>query len=224
MTAMAERVDPLSVVLVDDHPLWRETLAKVLRRRGSIDVVAEASTGEEALAVVSHHRPNVVVMDVDMPELDGIETVRRLRESGSTAAVLMLSASEERNTMVAAVEAGATGYVVKTAGAGEVADAVERVAGGEVVLPPDAARTVLDAMRSGTGGADLGGLTPAEVDVLGHMAAGRSNQAIAGELSISAKTVEARVTSIYAKLGLEPDPSAHRRVLAVMRWLDRHGR
>lgn len=223
---MAEptEVEPISVLLVDDHPLWRESLAKILRRRPGIEVVAEVGTGEEAISAVVAHGPDVVVMDVDMPGIGGIDAVERLRSDDPALAILMLSASSERSTVVAAVTAGAAGYLVKTAGAAEVADAVTRVHRGELVLPPTMAQAVLSSLRSnGASVTGLDALTDAETAVLERMAEGRSNQAIAGELHIAVKTVEARVTSIYTKLGLQPDAADHRRVLAVVEWLRGQG-
>lgn len=213
----------IRVLLVDDHPLWRETLRKVLQRHSRIEVVAGASTGPQALQLAEQHRPDVVLMDIDLPGLDGIQATVRLRGDLPGISVLMLSAATDRSVVIDAVRAGASGYLVKTAGASEVADAVIRVSEGELAFSPELAPVVLAAVRGGTlddAVAGIDALTDGERLVLDLMAAGRSNQAIADHLHVSLKTVEARVTSIYGKLELEPAAGDHRRVLAVLQYLD----
>jgi CheY-like chemotaxis protein len=138
------------VLIVDDHPLWRETLRKVLEHAGSA-VVAEASDGVEALEVASRRPADVVLMDIDMPEMDGIEATRRLVGKRPDAKVLVLSSSDERDDVIAAVAAGASGYLLKTADASEIVDAVRRVAAGEPVFPPPLSTLVLSELRAALG-------------------------------------------------------------------------
>ena len=137
----------VSLMLVDDHPMWRQTLKQVLEHKGVAKVVAEASDGQEAVDLARRTRLDIVVMDIDLPSLDGVEATRRLLADRPDLKVLVLSASDARAQVLAAVRAGASGYLVKTAGPGEVAEAVQRVRAGELVFPPALAGVVLDELR-----------------------------------------------------------------------------
>lgn len=212
----------IDVLLVDDHPLWRDTLMKVLQREEDLHVVGAAGSGEEALLALGRGVPDVVVMDVDLPGMDGIEATSAVRDLHPGIAIVMLSASDDRDQVVDALRAGANGYLVKTAGAREIALAIKRVHAGELALPPDLAQYVFQQLH-GRGDPTVTGLlalTDAEREVLELMATGRTNRAIADQLHLSTKTIEARVTAIYTKLGLEQDAADHRRVLAVVQYLD----
>jgi DNA-binding NarL/FixJ family response regulator len=146
----------ISVLLVDDHPLWRETLRKVLEKKGVAVVVEEASDGAEALDKAAAVQPEVVVMDLELPGIDGIETTRQLIEVLRDVKVLVLSGSSERKSVVDAVRAGAAGYLLKTSGATEITDAIGRVARGEMVFPPALAEVVLNELRRDPGTAVSG--------------------------------------------------------------------
>ena len=137
----------IPIMLVDDHPLWRETLRKVLEHKGVGKVIAEASDGEEALAVAPRVAAEVMIMDIDLPSISGIETTRRLIAQRPDLKVLVLSGSSERSDVVDAVEAGASGYLLKTAGSAEIADAVRRIHAGELVFPAAIADIVLEEFR-----------------------------------------------------------------------------
>ncbi|MBW3662790.1 MAG: response regulator transcription factor [Actinobacteria bacterium] len=136
-----------TVMLVDDHPLWRETLRKVIERQGAGQVIAEADDGESAVEAITGAAPDVVVMDVDLPGIDGVAATRRIVAELPTVRVLFLSSFDDRAKVVGAVEAGASGYLLKTAGAPEVADAIRRVAAGELVFPPHLAEVLLSQIR-----------------------------------------------------------------------------
>lgn len=138
------------VVIVDDHPLWRETLRKVLERSGA-EVVAEAADGPEAVTTVEAHRPDIVVMDMALPTMHGADATRAIVERDPSIKVMVLSSLEDRASVTRAVRAGACGYLLKTAGAREVADAVLRVAAGELVFPHDVADAVLAELRRRSG-------------------------------------------------------------------------
>ena len=222
----------IRLILADDHPLWRDTLKGLLEHGGTASVVAEAGTGDEALEAAKTVRADVVLMDIDMPERDGIDAARAITEMDNGPKVLMLSSIKERDEVVASVRAGASGYVLKTAGRDEVADAVRRVHDGELVFPPELASMVLAELRGSSGGSTaqpaepgaVASLTPRERDVLALIAEGASNQAIAARLHLSAKTIEAHIGAIFTKLGLESSSDQHRRVQAAVRFLTESGR
>ena len=226
------RDDAPTVVVVDDHPLWRQTLSSVIERGAAGRVIAEAADGETALRLVERLRPDLVVMDMHLPGMSGAAATAAVVEHHPTTRVLVLSSSDERSSVIDAVRAGAAGYLLKTAEAEEIYDAIRRVLRGELVFPPALASFVLEELRSagldGVGGAParhrtagsaLDGLTEREREVLQLMAEGRSNQAIADRLFVSGKSVESNVARIFSKLGLEVAPDDHRRVLAVVAYL-----
>lgn len=141
--------ETISVMVVDDHPMWRQTLRKVLERSRVGIVVAEASDGEEAVARAKETKPDVAVMDLALPNMNGIEATRRLVGMLRTIKVLVLSASDREADVLEAIQAGASGYLLKTAVPTEVVDAVRRIYRGEVVLPPQLADVVLSQLRTG---------------------------------------------------------------------------
>lgn len=228
MTRAAGSSHPLlRVVLADDHPLWRSTLKAVIDRSRFAVVVGEAAEGAAVVDVVASTRPDVVVMDIDMPDVDGVEATRRLLSAEATTKVLILSASDDPADVSRALKAGASGYLLKTSDSADIRDAVKRVAAGELVLPPTLASVVLSELRGDQAPparrrADdpLEQLTEREREILALMAQGCSNQAIAGRLHLSPKTVEAHSGAIFSKLGVDASPTAHRRVLAVVTYLE----
>lgn len=214
-------------MVVDDHPLWRRTMREVFEETDRVEVVADASEGHEALRRVASARPDVVLMDVDMPGLDGVEATRAIIEAHPGTKVLVLSASDARADVIDSLSAGASGYLLKTCGANDIRDGVVRVAAGEVVLPPSLAAYVVDSLRAPKAGGGVGtveGLSEREREILGLMAQGCSNSAICASMHLSAKTVEGYIASIFTKLGLEPAPDRHRRVLAVLRYVEAHAK
>jgi DNA-binding NarL/FixJ family response regulator len=214
----------IKLMIVDDHPLWRNSLRQVLEHKKAATIVAEASNGAEALEIARRAKPDVIVMDMDLPNMNGIDATKQLLGELPEVKVLFLSALDTRDKVLEAVEAGASGYLIKTASPDEIASAVRRVHSGEAVFAPSLARAVLDEFRRlSTGGVRRGKpldtLTPREREVLKLMAEGRSNRAIGERLHLSSKTVEAHVASIFMKLGLQEAPDDHRRVLAVVTYL-----
>ena len=189
------------VVIADDHPVFRHGLRAVLAADG-VDVVADAATGAEAVAAAREHAPDVVLMDVSMPDGDGIEATREIAAVAPDVAVLMLTMSEEDDALVAALRAGARGYLVKGTGAEEIGRAVRSVADGELIIGAAmAARMTSWLTRPGAAGADpFPELTARERDVLDLMARGRSNEQIARVLGLSAKTVRNHVSNVLTKL------------------------
>ena len=195
-----------SVVVADDQQLVREGLRLILELAG-IDVLGEAADGEEAVRLVLDQRPDVVLMDLRMPRVDGIEATRRIHDAGSTTRVLVLTTFEGEELTFRALQAGACGYLLKDAGGARLVSAVEAAAAGEMPLAPEVvARLVASYVRrpptAPPGDARLTPLSERERDVLALIGAGRSNPEIAGALFISPATVKTHVRHILAKLDL----------------------
>jgi DNA-binding NarL/FixJ family response regulator len=201
-----------TVVLVDDQQLVREGLRLILELAG-IDVVGEAGDGEEGVRLVLDLRPDVVLMDLRMPRMDGIEATRRLHGAGSTTRVLVLTTFEGEELTFRALQAGAAGYLLKDAGGTRLVSAVEAAAAGEMPLAPEVvARLVASYVERPPSPpedpARLAPLSERERDVLALIGAGRSNPEIAAELFISLATVKSHVRHILAKLDLRDRPQA----------------
>ena len=209
----------IRVVLVDDHAVVREGLARLVDGSADMEVVGTAADGSEAVAVVDRLRPDVVLMDLQMPGTDGVAATRALTELGVAAQVLVLTSFSDEERIVAALDAGAVGYLLKDAEADDVLDGIRAVSRGESPIHPRAARALLGARRSAgrdTVGDPGGGLTPREREVLSLVAAGLANKQIARRLGISDRTVKAHLTSVFARLGVED------RTQAAL-WAQRHG-
>lgn len=214
----------IGILIVDDHPLWRQTLRQVIEHKKAGTIVGEASDGSEAIESARRLVPDVVVMDMDLPKTNGVEATQTILQELPETKVLFLSAEDSREKVLEAVEAGASGYLIKTAEPSEIVDAVRRVNTGEAVFTPSLAAVVLDEFRRLSAGktrkrGPLDALTDRERDVLRLMAEGRSNLAIGQALYLSPKTVETHVARIFQKLDLTEAPDDHRRVLAVVTYL-----
>ncbi|MCP9973310.1 response regulator transcription factor [Streptomyces somaliensis DSM 40738] len=205
------------VLLVDDHQVVRRGLRTFLEVQEDIEVVGEAADGAEGVARTEELRPDVVLMDVKMPGTDGIEALRRLRELGNPAKVLIVTSFTEQRTVVPALRAGAAGYVYKDVDPDALAGAIRSVHAGHVLLQSEVAEALLsqDEANGGQGGRG-GTLTEREREVLGLIADGRSNREIARALVLSEKTVKTHVSNILMKLDL-----ADRTQAAL--WAVRHG-
>ncbi len=205
---------PVRVLVVDDLRVVREGLQMLLGLLDTVEVVGTAADGEEALEQVTADPPDVVLMDLNMPRLDGIEATRRLAVSHPHVPVVVLTTLSDDQQVFAARQAGARGYLTKDAGAAEIENAILTAARGQASLDPDVQRRLLDALRAGSafgvpapGPAPLpgtlpDGLTAREAEVVQLIAAGRSNTEIAGELFVSTATVKTHVNHIFAKTGL----------------------
>lgn len=194
----------IRVVVVDDHQIVRDGLSALLGALAGLEVVGAAADGRDALHVVAETTPDVVVMDIQMPGLDGIEATRFITQRQPGVRVVMLTMNEDDDTVLAAIRAGASGYLLKGSGADEVHNAVRAAAAGGMVFGAALAGRVASYFAGGRSAPQqedpFPDLTDRERDVLEMLAAGRSNDAIAGELFVSNKTVRNTVSSIYAKL------------------------
>jgi DNA-binding NarL/FixJ family response regulator len=193
----------IRVLLADDHVLVRQGIRQFLEDEGNIEVVAEADDGAQALRLVDEHRPDVAVLDVRMPEVTGVEATRRIKERVPEVRVLILTAYDDDPYVFALLQAGADGYVLKTASADELVRAVRTVHAGQSALSPEIASKVVRQMASGRpAGAvqQVESLTERELDVLRLAAQGRTNRAIGSELGISHRTVQGHLASVYGKL------------------------
>ncbi|MFB9237938.1 response regulator [Plantactinospora siamensis] len=194
-------------MVVDDHPMWRDSVARDLSDAG-FEVVAALGEGRQAVRLAASTAPDVVVLDLQLPDLSGVEVVRGLREVRPAARVLMLSASGERQDVLDAVKAGATGYLVKSAGREEFLDAVRRTAEGDAVFTPGLAGLVLGEYRrlaaqpTVPDTEDRPRLTERETEVLRLVAKGLSHRQIAQRLSLSPRTVQNHVQNTLQKLQL----------------------
>jgi DNA-binding NarL/FixJ family response regulator len=186
----------LSILLVDDHALVRKGFRRMLEDDPAISVVGEASTGAEAVKLALQLKPKVVVMDCALPDISGIEAMRRIRAKMRDATVLMLSMHSEDTLVRQALEAGARGYILKNAMELDLASAIKRVAEGQLVLDSQLAKP-----QELKGERDTG-LTSRELEVLRHIVAGKSNKEIAAELGLSANTVAVHRANIMDTLGI----------------------
>jgi DNA-binding NarL/FixJ family response regulator len=191
----------IRVVLADDHVVVRRGLAVLLDTLTGITVVGEAGNGREALDRVAAEHPDVVVMDLRMPEVDGVEATRAVVERFPSTAVLVLTMFSEDTLVAEAIRAGARGYLLKTADQYEIERALHAVAAGQVIFSGDVARGVLAGGDRPAPGV-LGGLSPREREILDLLADGVNNATIAGALFLSKKTVANHLSAIFQKLGV----------------------
>ena len=196
--------EPIRVVVVDDHQIVRDGLVALLGALDGLEVVGTAADGKEALHVVTETSPDVVIMDIQMPELDGIEATRFITGRQPAPRVVMLTMNEDDDTVLSAIRAGASGYLLKGSSATEVQNAVRAAAAGGMVFGAalaDRVATYFAAARPGAQADEpFPDLSDRERTVLDLLAAGKSNDAIARELFVSGKTVRNTVSSIYTKL------------------------
>lgn len=209
----------IRVLLADDHRLFREGVASLLARVDDIELVGEAATGEEAIRLATECAPDVVLMDLNMPEVDGIEATRAIVEGHPVIGVIVVTMLEDDESVFAALEAGAQGYVLKDADRGELLRAIRAAARGEALLGAKLVKRVLGRVSQPSAAAPstmeahapspdrltppLDRLTPRELEVLDLIAGGMRNRDIAARLVITEKTVGNHISSIFMKLGVE---------------------
>jgi DNA-binding NarL/FixJ family response regulator len=203
----------IRVLLADDHGVIRDGLGRLIAALDDIELVGVAVDGADAIARCRETHPDVVVMDLDMPRVDGIEATRTIAAEFAGTAVLVLTSFSDRTRILGALDAGACGYLLKDAASGDVAEGIRAAARGESPLDPRAARTILNARAEPD---PLGALSDREREVLALLGEGLPNKLIARRLEITEKTVKSHVTRIFRELGVSD------RTQAAL-WVERHG-
>jgi len=203
----------IRLLIADDHAVVRTGLRQLLSTFDDVELVGEAANGEEAVALCDERHPDVVLMDLEMPVVDGIEATRRIVAAHPGLAIVVLTSFSDRDEILRALDAGAVGYLLKDADPAEIVKAVEAAARGEAPLDPRAGRALLSARTSTS---PLDELSDREREVLAMVARGLPNKLIARELSISEKTVKAHLTSVFRTLGVTD------RTQAAL-WAERNG-
>ena len=191
-------------MVADDHPVVRRGIVALLEAEANIEVVADVADGRAAVDAALRLRPSAVVMDLRMPEMDGVAAIETIRAEWPEAPVLVLTTYDTDEAIVRAVEAGASGYLLKDAPPEALVDAVRRAAAGETVLAPPVAKRLVERMRQ----PDAGALSGRELEILREVAGGNTNAAIAARLHISQATVKTHLLHIYDKLGVSDRAAA----------------
>jgi two-component system nitrate/nitrite response regulator NarL len=213
--------EPIRVLVVDDHEMFSDALSLLLDRQPELELVGAVGDAEGALERARELQPDVVLMDLDLPGMDGVEATRRMRDVAPNAKVVIVTAMSSPALITSALAAGACGYVQKTRAVDDLLEVVRRAAAGEIVMPASDLQLVLEQLRGGESphpiaGIALGRLTARETEILRALAAGEATSSIATTLGISPLTVQSHVKSILAKLGV------HSKIEAVtLAW--RHG-
>ncbi len=197
--------DQIRVVIADDHAVFRQGTRELLAREADIQVVGEAANGEEAVRVVNERRPDVAILDISMPVLNGIDATRQIKLESPETRILILTAYDYDEYVIAMLDAGAAGYILKTANYTDVVSAVRRVYEGEAVLDPAVAPKVWSHFTAKSKGVRASGpasLSEREIEVLLHAARGASNKEIALALGVSWRTIQTHLRSIFTKLAV----------------------
>lgn len=210
-----KKVEPITVVLCEDHLIVREGLRKILEAERDIEVIGEASTGREAVAMARKSRPDVMVMDIAMPLLNGLEAARQIHKAVPKSKVLILSAHDDDPYIEKVMELGVAGYLIKQTSAALLAEAIRTVHDGETIFSPDIAKKLHHQKRTSRGSKDSAvkgsaRLTPRETEVLQLVAEGMANKQVGVELGISIKTVEKHRDNLMRKLDIHDTASLTR--------------
>ncbi|HSM59078.1 MAG TPA: response regulator transcription factor [Candidatus Sulfomarinibacteraceae bacterium] len=192
--------ETITVLVVDDHAIVREGLCTLLAEAPDVVVVGEARDGEEAITKALHHRPDVILMDLVMPEMDGIAATKQIRQKAPSCQVVVLTSFSEDQRVPNAIQAGAVGYLMKDVLKAELLQAIRAAAGGEPALHPEAQRQLMRQVAAPEEPDLLGTLTEREMEVLELIAQGRSNREIAAALSLTEGTVKGYVSAVLSKL------------------------
>ena len=198
--------DRINLLIVDDHPIVRDGLVAILTTQPDFQIIGEAASGQEALALFQQDQPDVVLLDLEMPEMDGVELIRQLRVARPDVKTVVFTAFDTDERILSALQAGAKGYLLKGAPRAELFDAIRIVHRGGSLLQPVVASRLLNQIATPATGGQVGGelveeLTPREHEVLVLLAQGKQNKEIAAELTIAERTVKFHISSIFGKLG-----------------------
>jgi DNA-binding NarL/FixJ family response regulator len=197
-----------TVLLVDDHPLVRAGLRTIIEATGDVTVVGEAADGRDLVALVDRLAPDVVLMDLSMPHVDGVDATKALRAEDSPAAVVVLTSFAETERVHAALEAGAVGYLLKDSEPSEVVGAIRAAAAGHAPIDPRVARALLPQAASAASHDPLVGLSAREREVLALVAKGMANKQVARVLGISERTVKVHLGNVFREIGVADRTSA----------------
>jgi DNA-binding NarL/FixJ family response regulator len=211
-------MNKIRILIADDHTLVREGTRERLEREEDFEVVGEAADGEEAVKLAQELKPNVAIIDIAMPNLNGIEATKQIKANQPATSILVLSAYDNDQYIYAVLEAGASGYLLKNVRGAQLVDAIRDVSAGEVVLDPHVARKVVQWFSSMSHGKSVVEGLPdhfsdRELEVLGLAAKGMSNKEIARELALSVRTVQSHLGNIFDKLGVSSRTEAVLRAL-----------
>lgn len=195
----------IRILIADDHGVMRAGLRAILEDEPSIEVVGEAASGEEVLHKTEVLLPDIILLDIGMPGMDGIEAARQLKKSASKAKILILSVYEDESLLREAIRAGASGYIVKKAAGEELLDAIRAVSRGYMYVHPSITRLLVSdlSQEADAGKTALETLTPRELEIMGYIIRGFTNRQIAETLFISSRTVEGHRASLFNKLGMK---------------------
>jgi len=210
--------DSIRVILADDHAVVRKGIREFLTEPGDIEVVAEAADGAEAIALLEQEQPDVAVLDIQMPKRSGIDVCRHVRAQRWPIGVLILTAYDDDPYVLAVLQAGANGYVLKTADADDIIQAVRDVHEGKSALDPVIARKLMAQLAGRAENKPIESLTPRETDVLKLAARGYTNKAIGAQLHLSDRTVQGHLANIYGKLHVATRTEAVMRAVSLG-WL-----
>ena len=198
-------MDKIKILIADDHPMIRTGLHSLLDMEEDLEVVGEASDGEEAVTLAGKLRPDVIIMDIVMPKLNGVEATKLIKRETPTTTVIILTAYTDIDYILGLLEAGASGYILKDAHGNELVDAIRAVRSGESVLDPVVTRKLLERVveqpDTVLNSQPPTPLTPREIEILELASEGLSNKDIANQLSLSLRTVKAHLTNIFSKMG-----------------------